>query len=90
MTEVKIGFPTDLARLLKVRIDDLPRVIREIVAVNLYREGYVSLGKAAEIAAVSKWEMFEILARKKIPMRYGPKDLEEDLKTLKKILEGHK
>ncbi len=90
MSEVKIGFPMDLARLLKVRVDDLPRVIREIVAVELYREGYISLGKAAEIVGVSKWEMFEILARKRVPVRYGSKDLEEDLETLKKMLEGRK
>ncbi|MHA1722115.1 MAG: UPF0175 family protein [Candidatus Baldrarchaeia archaeon] len=90
MTEVKIGFPVDLARLLKVRVDDLPRVIREIVAVELYREGYISLGKAAEIVGVSKWEMFEILARRKVSIRYGPKDLEKDLETLKKMLEGRK
>jgi len=90
MTEVKIGFPVDLARLLRVRVDDLPRIIREIVAVELYRERYISLGKAAEIVGVSKWEMFEILARKKVPIQYGAEDLEEDLKVLKKLLEGRK
>ena len=61
-------------------------MLREIIAVNLYKEGLISLGKASEIAGVSRWEMFDILAAKKIPLQYYPEDLEEDIETLKKVL----
>ncbi|MCZ7383902.1 MAG: UPF0175 family protein [Candidatus Methanoperedens sp.] len=56
------------------------------MSVELYREGLVSIGKAAEIANVSIWEMLEILARKKIPLNYYSEDLEADIKTLEKVL----
>lgn len=69
-----------------MRERELPKVLREIIAVNLYKEGLISLGKASEIAGVSRWEMFDILAAKKIPLQYYPEDLEEDIETLKKVL----
>ncbi|MFA4640530.1 UPF0175 family protein [Pyrococcus kukulkanii] len=46
----------------------------------------VSLGKAAEIAGVSKWEMIEILASKGIPLQYSEEDLREYVKTLERLL----
>ena len=46
----------------------------------------LSLGKTSEIVGVSKWEMFDILAAKKIPVQYYPEDLEEDIETLKSLL----
>jgi len=86
MEKISIDVPKDLIHVLKVRERELPKVLREIIAVNLYKEGLISLGKASEIAGVSRWEMFDILAAKKIPLQYYPEDLEEDIETLKKVL----
>ena len=86
MAAISVDFPRDLIHILKVGDRELPRVLREMVAVELYKDGRVSLGKAAEIAGVSKGEMFEILASKKIPLRYGMDDLKEDLKTLRELV----
>ncbi|PXF52978.1 MAG: hypothetical protein C4B56_03880 [Candidatus Methanophagaceae archaeon] len=86
MEKISIDVPKDLIHILKVRERELPKVLREIIAVNLYKEGLISLGKASEIAGVSRWEMFDILAAKKIPLQYYPEDLEEDIETLKKML----
>jgi len=52
-------------------------------AIESYREGSVTLSRAAEIAGVSVWEMIDILARKKIPSQYDLEDLKEDLKALR-------
>ena len=86
MEKISIDVPKDLIHVLKVRERELPKVLREIIAVNLYKESLISLGKASEIAGVSRWEMFDILAAKKIPLQYYPEDLEEDIETLKKML----
>ena len=86
MEKISIDVPKDLIHILKVRERELPKVLREIIAVNLYKEGLISLGKASEIAGVSRWEMLDILAAKKIPLQYYPEDLEEDIETLKKVL----
>ncbi len=58
----------------------------ETLSVELYREGLISNGKAAEIAKASIWEMQEILAQRKIPLNYYSEDIETDIKTLKKVL----
>lgn len=48
----------------------------------MYREGILSLGKAAEFAgATNKWEMLTILNERKVPIHYTSEDAEEDLKT---------
>ena len=56
------------------------------MAIELYREGKVSLGKAAEIAGITRWEMMEILTSKGVPIQYDVKDLEKDIKTLEEML----
>lgn len=86
METVSVDLPKELLHIMKVRKLDFTRAIRESLAVELYREGLISLGKASEIAMVSKWEMFEILAAKKVPLQYYPEDLKQDIETLKSVL----
>jgi predicted HTH domain antitoxin len=47
--------------------------------VALYAQNVLSLGKAAELAGVSRLDLNDILAERGIPMHYGQKDIEEDL-----------
>ncbi len=86
MEEISVKVPRDLVRILKVKDEEIPKLVRLYLAIELYREGKVSLGKAAEIAGVSKWEMMEILASKNIPIQYDVEDLGKDIKTLEEIL----
>ncbi len=51
-------------------------------ALESYREGSVTLSRAAEIAGVSIWEIIDILEKRKIPAQYDLEDFEEDLKAL--------
>jgi predicted HTH domain antitoxin len=83
---VSIDFPKDLINIFKVREKDLSSHVRKSLAVELYRDGLISIGKAAEIAGVSIWEMLETIAIKKIQIQYYPEDLKEDIKTLNKVL----
>ena len=86
MEVISVKVPKDLVRILKVRDEDVPKLVRLYLAIELYREGKVSLGKAAEIAGVNKWEMMEFLASKNISIQYDVEDLEKDIKTLEGIL----
>ena len=86
METVSIDFPRDLINIFKIREKEFSHKVRETLSIELYREGLVSIGKAAEIAKVSIWEMQEILARKKVPINYYSEYLEADIKTLKKVL----
>jgi predicted HTH domain antitoxin len=55
-----------------------PRMRLEL-AVSLYAQHILGLGKAAELAGISRVELNEVLARRSVPMHYGPEELEEDL-----------
>jgi len=56
--------------------------IRLDVAISMYQRGRVSLGKAAQIAGMNRWEFQRILAERKIPLNYSVSDLEKDYQTI--------
>jgi len=86
MGEVLVRVPSDLMRILRLDEEELEKAVRLYLAIELYREGVVSLGKAAEIAGLSRWEMMEVLASKGIPLNYDEDDLREDIETLEGLL----
>ncbi|KPV62167.1 MAG: hypothetical protein AOA65_2059 [Candidatus Bathyarchaeota archaeon BA1] len=57
------------------------------LATELYRNEKISLGKAAEIADISIWEMMDILREQKIPSAYRISDAREEIR---RILKEHK
>jgi len=70
-----------------IRRSDLDQFLRRTLAVALYREGRLSLGKAAELAGVrNKWEMILLLDEKGVPPDYDAEDAEADLRTLRSYL----
>jgi len=81
---IEVRVPSDLAKLLKPR--KLESEVRLLVALELYREGRVSLGKAAEIAGLSIREFLYELRSRNIPLNYDLEELKEDLKTIKDLL----
>ncbi|WP_301664891.1 UPF0175 family protein [Methanoculleus frigidifontis] len=85
--EATITLPESLLSVINVRKPDLDRFIRRVLAVGLYREGRLSLGKAAEVAgARNTWEMILLLDEKGVPVDYSGEDAEADLETLRKHL----
>lgn len=59
--------------LREARIDD---------ALDLLPRGKISVGRAAEEAGVTLYEMLDLVRRHHIPSGYGPEDLERDLREL--------
>ncbi len=79
---VNISVPKELKDILHVSEEEVGKEALKSIAIELYREGKVSMGKAAEIAGISKIEMMGILREKKVPLQYTENDLKEDLKAL--------
>lgn len=89
MSEVKttVSFPSSFPLSVKVSESDMPDFIKRTLAIELYREGKLSLGKAAELAgARNKWEMLTILDSSGVPLNYTTEDVENDLNTLERII----
>lgn len=55
-------------------------------AINQYREGKISIGKAAENAEISLWEMMDELKERNIANPLGEEEFKEGLKNLQKAL----
>jgi predicted HTH domain antitoxin len=53
------------------------------LAVYLYSQGRLSVGKARELAGMSLWEFRQLLASRRISPHYEEKDLDQDLATLR-------
>ena len=55
------------------------------LAVHLYAQGRLSLGKAHELAGLSLWEFRQILGFRRISPHFDTEDLEQDLETLRHL-----
>jgi len=58
-----------------------------LIAVELYRQGRISLGKVAEIAEIPMTEIPTSLARYNLYIRYSAEDAAADWKGLREGLE---
>ena len=94
MTEiVSTRIPEDMAKdieeIEKEEKSDRATVVRKLLAkaiaewklekaLTVYREGKITLWKAAKIAGLSLWEMMEVVRERKVPFRYAYEDFRED------------
>jgi len=90
--------PADLEKEIEILASedgkDKSKMMRELLkagikekklerALKLYKDGRITLWKAARISDVSLWGMMGILRERKITIQYGERELREDLKALK-------
>ena len=68
-----------LAEVFHVPAADVPRHVRIELACALYAQGRLSLGKAAELAELDRFQMGQELGRRNISRHYNPEDLKADL-----------
>jgi len=55
------------------------------LALALYAQGRLSIGKARELAGGSLWELRQWLAARRIAPRYDVEDLKEDVAMLRAL-----
>ncbi len=55
------------------------------LAVSLYAQGRLGIGKARELAEMSLWTFRQLLAFRRISPHYDEIDLQEDVATLKEL-----
>ncbi|MBU4226318.1 MAG: UPF0175 family protein [Chloroflexi bacterium] len=55
------------------------------MAVYLYAQGRLSIGKARELAGMSLWEFRQLLTSRRISPHYDEMDLSEDVATLREM-----
>jgi len=77
--EERLDRSTAVAQLLERGVEDW----RIDTAIRRYRNGDVSLGRAAEIASVSLWRFLDILEDRRVEVNYTEADLGTDLAALR-------
>jgi len=83
MTTVQVDLPEDLLRAASVYSNafsptSASRVVAKLLALELYREGSVSLGRAAELCGVSQAEFMQFAAEREVSLHYTLDDLQQD------------
>ena len=59
--------------------------LRRELALALYAQGRLSLGKARELADLSLWEFRQWLGLRRIEAHYDAEDLQDDIATLREL-----
>lgn len=78
MSSVQVALSAELLALAQ-GVDPQPaRAATKLIALELYRDHRVSLGKAAELAGMALEEFMEFSAQREIPLHYTPTDWESD------------
>ena len=48
------------------------------LAISLYAQQILGLGKAAELAGLTRWELNDVMAGRGVPMHFSEREMTED------------
>lgn len=82
MQKVSVDLPLELASAAGMDMGNLSAETARLLALELYREDKVSLGRAAELCRIPVEKFMEFAAQHNVPLHYGAEELEEDRRTL--------
>jgi predicted HTH domain antitoxin len=75
---VTLELPFDLCQAARLSPDD----VRQELALHLYREGKLSLGRARDLAGLDPWAFMHLLGARGVEVHYDVAEYEADLATL--------
>lgn len=78
---ITIDIPQDILDSARITVPE----IKQELAIQLYAQGRLSIGKARELAEMSLWQFRHLLAARQIPAHYAVADLEDEVATLQKL-----
>jgi predicted HTH domain antitoxin len=78
--KVEIELPRNLLAALNIPESELARQAKEWVLLELFLEGKISSGKAAEVLGLSKAQFIELLNQRNLPyLDADPEELEREV-----------
>jgi len=77
--KVQLEIPEEVLRALKLPPKEVQQELCKELALVLYERGVLSLGKARELAGMTRWQFHELLGQRRIARHYTEEDLAEDL-----------
>lgn len=85
MRTLVLEMPDDVVDALRVPQPEQQSRLRQELAVRLYQKRLLSLGKARELAGMSKWAFHALLGNEGVARTYDSEELAEDLTTLEML-----
>jgi predicted HTH domain antitoxin len=86
MDTVKVEVPSDLLKLANLEPSNLSEEAVRLLALELFREEKLSLGRAAELSRTPLAAFMEFAAKHGVPpLRYTSADLEQERRVLDKL-----
>lgn len=78
---ITIELPQEILEAAHITV---PEIKREL-ALQLYAQGRLSLGKARELADMSLWQFRHLLATRHIPIDYDAAEVDDEVAALQKL-----
>ncbi|MBI4904412.1 MAG: UPF0175 family protein [Acidobacteria bacterium] len=86
METVALKLPADLVKAARLDAGDPSLEAAKLLALELFRENKVSLGRAAELCQTPLAAFIDFAARHEVSsIRYGEQELEEDRQILAEL-----
>jgi predicted HTH domain antitoxin len=85
MGTVSLELPADLVSAARLDQGDVSREAAKFIALELFREGKLSIGRAAELCQTPLEAFMEFAGEHEVPWHYGIAELEEDRRTLERL-----
>ena len=86
METVDVKLPSELLRVANLEQRNLSEGAARLLALELYREDKVSLGRAAELCQTPLAAFMDFAAKHGVPpLRYSFEDLEEERQTADRL-----
>jgi predicted HTH domain antitoxin len=79
MSTVTLEIPEEYTRSFGTTEEEVRRNAKLELAIEMYREGKWSTGRAAEFAGMNRWQFMDVLMARKVPMPYTREMLEQDI-----------
>ena len=86
MVPVNVALPAELVSVAKLDQGDVSQGAAKLIALELFREGTVSLGRAAELCGAPLAAFMDFAAAHGVPpLNYDVDELEADRRTLAQL-----
>ncbi len=85
MKSVQVHFSEELAEAAQLNRADPSADAARLLALELFREDKVSLGRAAELCETPVEAFMEFAGKRQVPLHYGAAELESDRQTLERL-----
>ena len=85
MATVEIKISDELLKAARVPAGRGSEEVAKLLALELYRERAISLGRAAELGGVSIAEFIDFAGDREVELDFGLEALEQDRRTLESL-----